>query len=199
MHYSSLSILFLCADGSTVPRISFRSIPSVTVDDALPTAYYTDNSALSYHMIAPLVNLTTYNYTRMTPMLWTYFNGQRLFTQSSVQNGEFIEAPTNLQANYTITSQSEAIITLSIPRVPETFKGGICEFVFLIGTNQANLNCCESYNQLLTSSDGIDLQYFVIGLAAVSISLASKNAQLPSMIPFHSGIARALFPALASF
>ena len=167
------TLFFPHADENT-PRINFRSIPSVTVDDVLPIAYYTDNSALSYRMRVPLVNLPTYNYTRTPPIFWVYFNGQRLFAQWSVQNDEFIDAPADLQADFTLTSQSVAVVTLSIPRVQEAFKGGICEMVFLIETNQAKLNCCESYNQLFTSSDGIDLQYFVVGLAAVQISLASK-------------------------
>lgn len=149
-------------------------MPSVTADDMLPTAYYSADSALSYRGSVPLVNLPTYNYTRMPPIFWTYFNGLRLFASPRIQDNEFIEVPADLQVNFSITSQSEAVITLFIPRVQTGFKGGMYEMAFLIETNQAKLNCCESYNRLFTDSEGIDLQYFVVGLAAVPIEQASK-------------------------
>lgn len=91
------------------------------------------------------------------------------------QYDDLIRVPEDLQSSYILTTKPPAaIVTLSLPFMQEEHEG-VYEVVFWIPTASAKLNCCQSYQQLFTHREGIDLQNFVVGLGAVELKRISKE------------------------
>lgn len=165
-------------------RSSLRPVPSITADEVpFPTHYFARNSPLSFRVSVPLVKVVALNYASTEPLLLLYFNGERLRAPPANQNSSLIRTPEGLQSSFAITSQFEATVTMFLPSVQAEFDQGMYELVFLIPTDQVSLRCCAAYSRLFNGSQGIDLQYVVVGLASFTIIEQATRPDLDDHTP----------------
>ena len=168
------------------PNVQLRVVPSVQMIVPYLFAYFTPNAKLSFNASFTLRKVTGVNYMNTQPLLWVYFNGQRVNRpppSNRNPNDDFILVPAGLQASFEVTSDTGVTVTLSIPSVQMELSRGVFELVFLLSTGSSvfdNLRqCCSQYDGFLTDENRIGLQFFVVGLATVRLKQAGKQDGQP--------------------
>lgn len=132
----------------------------------------------------PLIRHPTYNFSRSKLILGIYFNGVNVTTSrrsddgtyrstSKKLNDKYICYPRSFDYNYELTTarsngMQEAILTMILTD-PMPQDIGIYEVVFKINKSQVGLDCCPDHASFLLDSEGMHLQYYVVGLATVEL------------------------------